>query len=154
EKSFSFYRLAPDGVVAVWQSLPSLGQSQFAEIDRLMNAFVSSRGAFEKIGSTALLERMRKDEGMVRDVRPSGAYRAAPTGPAPSAGARALPVDELKRLLKHLPKRRGGVASCRGPFCVFADEAVLMLRRNGYRARRLDVGFPDWKAAGLPTARL
>ena len=149
EKSFSFYRLSDDGVVRVWQSIRSLGQSQFAEIDRLMNAFASSRGGFEKIGSTALLERMRKDEVLVLDVRPAIEYRAGHI-----AGARSIPVDELKRRLRDIPKRREVVAYCRGPFCVFADEAVLMLRRNGYRARRLDVGFPDWKAAGLPTARL
>ena len=69
------------------------------------------------------------------------------------AGARSIPVDELGKRLRQIPKGREIVAYCRGPFCVYADEAVLELRRRGYRARRLDIGFPDWRAAGLPVVR-
>ena len=145
--SFSFYRLSNEGVVRVWQAIRRLGQSQFAEIDRLLEAFVSGRERFESVSSAQLLERIRRNEVLVLDVRPAVEYRAGHI-----AGARSLPVQELGRRLRGIPKRREIVAYCRGPFCVYADEAVLKLRRRGYRARRLDVGFPDWKAAGLPIA--
>ena len=145
--SFSFYRLSNEGVVRVWQAIRRLGQSQFAEIDRLLEAFVSGRERFESVSSAQLLERIRRNEVLVLDVRPVVEYRAGHI-----AGARSLPVHELGRRLRGIPKRREIVAYCRGPFCVYADEAVLKLRRRGYRARRLDVGFPDWKAAGLPIA--
>jgi len=145
--SFSFYRLSNEGVVRVWQAIRRLGQSQFAEIDRLLEAFVSGRERFESVSSAQLLERIRRNEVLVLDVRPVVEYRAGHI-----AGARSLPVHELGRRVREVPKRRDIVAYCRGPFCVYADEAVLKLRRRGYRARRLDVGFPDWKAAGLPIA--
>jgi rhodanese-related sulfurtransferase len=147
EGSFSFYRLSGDGVLRIWQAIRQLGQFQFAEIDRLMQAFVSERDKFESVSSTELLERIRRDEVLVLDVRPAVEYRAGHV-----AGARSIPVHELGRRLREIPKRREVVAYCRGPFCLYADEAVLKLRRRGYRARRLDIGFPDWKAAGLPIA--
>ena len=65
-------------------------------------------------------------------------------------GARSIPLTELRRRLAEVPRHREVVAYCRGPFCVYADEAVAILRRRGYRARRLDTGFPDWKSGGLP----
>lgn len=145
EGSFSFYRLSSDGVFRVWQAVHRLAQSQFAEIDRLLHAFVSERAQFESVSSTELLERIRRDEVLVLDVRPAAEYRAGHI-----AGARSIPVHELGRRLREITKNREVVAYCRGPFCLYADEAVLGLRRRGYRARRLDVGFPDWKAAGLP----
>jgi rhodanese-related sulfurtransferase len=90
---------------------------------------------------------MRADDVVVLDVRPEAEYRAGHI-----EGARSIPVDELEQRLSQIPKRREVVAYCRGPFCVYADEAVGKLRRRGYRARRLEIGFPDWRAAGFPVA--
>jgi len=148
EGAYSFYRLSSDGVLRVWQAIRSLGQAQFAEIDRILKAFVSGRDQFESVTSAELLDRIRKDKVLVLDVRPEEEYQAGHI-----AGARSIPVDELGKRLRQIPKGREIVAYCRGPFCVYADEAVLELRRRGYRARRLDIGFPDWRAAGLPVVR-
>lgn len=147
EGSFSFYRLSNDGVLRVWQAIRGLGQTQYAELDRLVNVFVSEREKFESVTSAQLLERIQRDDVLVIDVRPAVEYRAGHI-----TGARSIPIQELGKRLREIPKSREIVAYCRGPFCVFADEAVLRLRRRGHRARRLDVGFPDWKAAGLPIA--
>lgn len=145
EGSYSYYRLATDDVFRLWQSVRDLGRSQFAEIDRLLQGLVRDRDPFRSIGSSELLELIRRDDVVVLDVRPATEFRAGHV-----FSARSVPVDELERRLKQIPKGREIVAYCRGPFCVYADEAVALLRRNGYKARRLDVGFPDWRAAGLP----
>lgn len=145
EGPFSFYRLSNEGVLRVWQAIRGLGQTQFAELDRLVKVFVAEREKFESVTSAQLLERIQRDDVLVLDVRPAVEYRAGHI-----AGARSLPIQELGKRLRQIPKSREIVAYCRGPFCVFADEAVVKLRKRGYRARRLDVGFPDWKAAGLP----
>jgi rhodanese-related sulfurtransferase len=145
EGSSSYYRLAGDGVFDVWRAVRDLGQTQLAEIDRLVQTFVSARARFRSVSAPELLQRMREGDVLVLDVRPALEYAAGHI-----AGARSVPVDELEKRLKRIPKSREIVAYCRGPLCVFADEAVARLRRKGYRARRLDVGFPDWRAAGLP----
>src|SRR5436309_3102700 len=82
------------------------------------------------------------------DVRPEAEFRAGHI-----AGARSAPVDGLDALVGELPKRREVVAYCRGPYCVYADDAVRLLRSRGLKARRLDVGYPEWRRAGLPVAR-
>jgi len=135
-------------VFRVWQAIRDLGQQQFSEIDRLLGAFVKERHGLECVGAAELLERIRKDDVVVLDVRPTVEYHAGHI-----LGARSIPVSELEKRLKQIPRSREIVAYCRGPFCVYADEAVAKLKRRGYRARRLDVGFPDWKAAGLPTGK-
>ena len=88
---------------------------------------------------------MRDHHVLVLDVRPAAEYRAGHI-----RGARSVPIGELQRRVAELPTKVDVVAYCRGPYCVYADEAVARLRRRGIRARRLDAGFPDWKAAGLP----
>src|SRR5918912_500992 len=91
------------------------------------------------------MERLLEGSVVVLDVRPESGYRA---GHIP--GARSVPVDALEAVLQTLPKDREIVAYCRGPYCVFSDEAVSLLRSRGYRARRLTEGLPDWRAKGLP----
>jgi rhodanese-related sulfurtransferase len=147
EGGFSFYRLSSDAVLRVWLEIRALGRSQFAEIDRLLRVFAADRGKFESVTSAELLERLGRGDVLVLDVRPAAEYRAGHI-----AGARSIPVAELERRLRQLPKGREIVAYCRGEFCLYADEAVARLRQRGFRARRLDVGFPDWKAQGLPVA--
>jgi rhodanese-related sulfurtransferase len=99
----------------------------------------------EPIGLDALRKRADQDDVIVLDVRPAEEYHHGHI-----AGARSIPVGELEARLDELPDDAEVVAYCRGPYCVFADEAVATLRNHGIRARRLDVGFPDWKTAGLP----
>ena len=148
EGAFSYYRLSGDRVLHAWQAIRDLGQAQFSEIDRLLQTFVAERAQFQSVSGDELIKRMREDDVLVIDVRPAVEFEAGHI-----AGARSIPVDELEKRLKQIPKRREVVAYCRGPFCVYADEAVVRLRRRGYRARRLEMGFPDWRAAGLPVAR-
>jgi len=148
EGPYAWYRLSSDGVFRVWQAVRDLGQGQFAEIDRLVKTYVKEREKLESVSAAELLGRIRRNEVVVLDVRPAQEYRAGHI-----LSARSLPVNELEKRLSGVPKRREGVAYCRGPFCVYADEAVAKLRQRGYRARRLDVGFPDWQAAGLPVER-
>jgi rhodanese-related sulfurtransferase len=92
-----------------------------------------------------LLRRARAREVVILDTRPANEYIAGHI-----AGAISVPVDEIQRRLRQLPKDKEYVAYCRGPYCVYADHAVELLRSKGRRARRLLEGFPEWKAAGLP----
>ena len=139
------YSIADPAVFRSWQALRDLGQHQFAELDRIVRECVADRQKVETVSAEELLRRVRRDEVIVLDVRPSDEYLSGHI-----RGARSVPVRELQRRLAELPKQHEIVAYCRGPYCVYADEAVALLRRRGYKASRLDTGFPDWKAAGLP----
>ena len=110
-----------------------------------METYLKNRAALQAITSAELKARMKNKSVLVLDVRPEEEYRAGHI-----AGARSIPVDDLEGRLKELPKGTEIVAYCRGPYCVFADEAVAFLRTRGYQAARLAVGFPDWKAQGRP----
>jgi rhodanese-related sulfurtransferase/biotin operon repressor len=144
----AYYALADDSVFRTWQAIRDLGHRQFAEVDRLLKTYVKERERLEGVTARELLKRIRRDEVIVLDVRPISEYRAGHI-----LGAHSVPVKELHRRLVELPKDREVIAYCRGPFCVYADEAVAVLRQRGYRARRLDVGFPDWKSAGMPVGK-
>jgi len=139
------YALSDDAVFRTWQAIRDLGLRQFAEVDRLLETYVSDRAQMESVDADELLRRMRRRDVVVLDVRPEIEYHAGHI-----RGARSIPLKELQRRLAELPKRREIVAYCRGPFCVYSDEAVALLRKRGFRARRLMTGFPDWKSAGLP----
>ena len=141
----SYYALSDDAVFRMWQAVRDFGQRQFAEIDRLVGTFLSERDQLEGVRAGELLRRIRRDEVIVLDVRPAAEFESGHI-----RGAHSIPVEELKRRIAELPRKREVIAYCRGPFCVYADEAVAELRRRGFKARRLDVGFPDWKTAGLP----
>lgn len=140
-----YYRLADDRVFALWQALRDVARSRLAEVDQVVGEFLADRHRLEAVGIAELLERMRRDDVVVLDVRPALEYESGHI-----AGARSVPVEELEDRLSELSLETEIVAYCRGPYCVFADEAVERLRRHGHAARRLDVGYPDWKAAGLP----
>jgi rhodanese-related sulfurtransferase len=101
----------------------------------------------EPITRDELARRLRSGDVTVIDVRPAPEYEAGHV-----AGARSVPIGELERRLDAVPRGVELVAYCRGPYCVFADDAVRLLRREGFRARRLDDGFPEWKRADLPVA--
>ena len=149
EGTFIRYGLATHEVFEFWTSLRSLSASRLADVERLVEAYVGSRDGLEPVSRKELYRRLRSgDRLVVLDVRPKDEFDA---GHLP--GAVSVPLAELERRLKQLPKSRDIVAYCRGPYCALAPEAVRVLTKRGYRARRLEDGFPEWSAAGLPTER-
>ena len=141
-----FYRLSDeDAVVALLQALSRVGERNSAEIARVMASYFRARDEFEPVSRKELLERLRCGTATVLDVRPEDEFRQ---GHVP--GAVNIPLSQLERRLAELPVDREVVAYCRGPWCVLSFEAVAVLRQRGYRVRRLEDGFPEWKVAGLP----
>jgi rhodanese-related sulfurtransferase len=141
------YRLAAPEVFTLWRTLRDLGTARLAEIDRLVETFLTDRSSLAAVDIAEL--RRLVDDGTVTllDVRPELEFRQGHI-----AGARSIPVAELERRLAELPRDREVVAYCRGPYCVYSDEAGELLQRNGYQVRRFAEGFPEWQAAGLPVA--
>jgi rhodanese-related sulfurtransferase/DNA-binding transcriptional ArsR family regulator len=142
---FIHYRLADDAVVPLSTALRTVAERRLAELERLVRDEFKGRADAEAVSLVDLLERARRDEVVILDARPAHEYRA---GHIP--GALSVPVDELQQRLRRLPKSKDYVAYCRGPYCVYADRAVEILRGSGRRAERLREGFPEWKAAGFP----
>lgn len=140
-----YYRLAGDDVVRLYDMLRTVAHARVAEVKHLVEEFLGDRDSMEPIPAHELLDRARQGLVTVLDVRPPEEFAA---GHLP--GAVNIPIDELEKGLAKLPKRREVVAYCRGPYCLMSFEAVLKLRKRGWKARRLQDGFPEWKAAGLP----
>lgn len=141
-----FYSLASPDVTALWRSLQRVARERVAEVDRLARAYTGDLNGIELLTKEELVKRIRRKEDLlVLDVRPTEEYAA---GHVP--GAVSIPVAELKRRLKELPKNKEIVAYCRGAYCAFAPEAARYLDKKGYRTSVLDSGLPDWEAAGLP----
>ena len=145
EGVYIYYRLADEQVFTLWQTMRKVGEARIAEIDRIVDTYLHDRNQLQPIGAAELLQRLVEDTIILLDVRPVEEYTA---GHLPDA--LSIPVSELEARLFELPQDREIVAYCRGPYCVFADEAVTLLRTNGYSARRLEQGLPDWRALGLP----
>ena len=140
------YRLAGDAeVVALIKALGTLGERNVAEIGRVVTDYFHARDALEPVSRDDLVAKLRDDQVTVLDVRPEDEFSL---GHLP--GALNIPLAELERRLSELSKGREVIAYCRGPYCVLSFEAVSALRARGYRVRRLEDGFPEWKAAGLP----
>jgi rhodanese-related sulfurtransferase/DNA-binding HxlR family transcriptional regulator len=142
---YLYYRLADEDVFSLWQAMRKVGESHIAEIDRIVQTYLHDRSLLQPISAAELLRRLTEGNVILLDVRPAEEYTA---GHLPNA--LSIPVADLEARLSELPQDREIVAYCRGPYCVFADEAVALLRTNGYRARRLEQGLPDWRALGLP----
>lgn len=140
-----YYRVAGDDVVRLYQGLRVVAESRLAEVRQLVEEFLGDRAALEPVLADELLARAKKGLVTVLDVRPREEYEA---GHLP--GAVNIPIDRLESELARLPKKREVVAYCRGPFCLMSFDAVAALRKRGWKARRLQDGFPEWKAAGLP----
>jgi rhodanese-related sulfurtransferase len=140
---FVEYRLADDSVGRYLLSTQTLADARLAEIRELTHDFLEARGALEPVNREELLRRVRDGEVIVLDVRPSEEYAA---GHIP--GAVSVPIGELKARLKELPKKKQIVAYCRGPYCAMSIDAVELLRKNGYRAVRMEQGVLDWRARG------
>lgn len=142
-----YYALASVRVLQLWQLLREVAAEHVGELDRLAHAYLGDREALESITKSELRSRIRAGDVVVLDVRPAAEYAAGHI-----SGARSLPLADLSRRLRDFPKDTEVVAYCRGPYCVYADDAVRLLRRRGYQARRLEDGYPEWAQAGLPTA--
>ena len=142
---FVYYRVADDSVVLFWFALRELARKRSQELERVMDDLVGGKDPVSPMRRDELLERMSTGEVVVLDVRPGPEYRA---GHIP--GAVSVPLEELEARLDALPADRDVVAYCRGPYCMLAVDAVARLRERGLQARRLEDGFPEWKAAGLP----
>lgn len=140
-----FYRLASERVAELWGAVRDVATHHVAEVTVLAGEYLGERDEIELLTSAELDERLEQGKVVVLDVRPGAEYRAGHI-----AGALSAPLEQLESIAPGLPKRRDLVAYCRGPYCVYADEAVRFLRARGLRARRLDVGFPEWRRAGLP----
>lgn len=140
-----YYRVAGDDVVRLYDGLRGVAESRLAEVRQLVNEFLGDRHALEPVPADELLARAKKGLVIVLDVRPPEEYAAGHV-----RGALNVPMDRLEDYLAKLPKRIEIVAYCRGPYCLMSFEAVAMLRKRGWKARRLEDGFPEWKAAGLP----
>ena len=139
------YRLAGPEVFELWRALRSLAATRLAEVERLAAAYLGARNQLEPVTRQELARRLGDgDPVVVLDVRPAAEHAA---GHLP--GAVSIPVAELRRRLAELPRDRDIVAYCRGPYCAFAQEAVELLRQEGFSARRLEDGLPEWRAAGL-----
>jgi len=138
------YRLSGDDIVALVESLRRVAENHLAEVNRLVDTFLTVKDSLEPIPAQELLTRAREGLVTVLDVRPPEEYAA---GHLP--GAINVPLNDLEKQLATLPLDHEVVAYCRGPYCVLAFEAVARLRSLGYTARRLQDGFPEWKKAGL-----
>jgi rhodanese-related sulfurtransferase/DNA-binding HxlR family transcriptional regulator len=141
------YRLASERVAELWSAVRDVAESHVAGLDRLAAAYLGDRDGIEVVNRKELAARIKQGLVVVLDVRPPAEFTAGHI-----AGARSVPIGELRRQLKALPSDAEVVAYCRGPYCVYADDAVRELARRGFKAARLQDGFPEWRRAGLPVA--
>ncbi|MEX0685472.1 MAG: metalloregulator ArsR/SmtB family transcription factor [Balneolales bacterium] len=142
---YSYYSLADIKVYDVWNAMRDLGISQNAEVEKLIQDFRKSRHNLESVTMDQLLERVQGGKALVLDVRPQAEYNDGHI-----SSALSIPYDELLEQLSSLPKNKEIVAYCRGPLCALADDAIKLLNDYGYRAIRLEVGYPEWSAKGFP----
>jgi len=145
EGQFIFYRLAGDEVVTLIGSLGRVGETYIEEVGKLIQNFFTAQDEIEAVPAKELLKQARKGLVTVIDLRPVEEYAA---GHVP--GAINIPLPELQKRLRDLPKGKEIVAYCRGPYCLMSFTAVKMLRGRGHKARRLEAGLPEWRSAGLP----
>ncbi|MGI9051438.1 MAG: ArsR/SmtB family transcription factor [Ilumatobacteraceae bacterium] len=139
------YRLASDRVETLWSALRDVAAAHLADLEGLAAAYLGRTDGIEQVTRDELARRVAAGDVIVLDVRPAVEYDAGHI-----ASARSVPMDGLAGQLADLPAETDVIAYCRGPFCVYADDAVRFLRRRGRRAARLEDGYPEWRAAGLP----
>ena len=145
EGLYVFYRVAGDDVIDLLRSLRRTGQRHMKEVNDVVIGYFSDRDSLEPVSRKQLLRRSKEGLVTVLDVRPREEYEVGHI-----QGALNVPLDDIEQHLANLPKEQEIIAYCRGEYCVLAFEAVATMRKNGFNARRLEEGFPEWKAAGLP----
>lgn len=143
-----YYSLAGNDVAVLLSALREVSEHRVAEVERLLRTWLAHRDELEAVPAREVLERAKKGLVVVLDVRPAEEFSA---GHLP--GAVNIPIQELAKRLKELPKRKEIIAYCRGPYCLMSYDAVSLLREKGMKARRLEAGLPEWRAAGLPIER-
>ncbi|HUG16482.1 MAG TPA: metalloregulator ArsR/SmtB family transcription factor [Thermomicrobiales bacterium] len=143
EGQFVYYRLADLEIHELVRQLQTVAHARFGEVERITHRYLDGRDDLEGVSARELERRLRDGEVTLIDVRPSEEFEA---GHIP--GALSVPIDQLKRGRVQVPKTREVVAYCRGRYCVYAVEAVTLLRKRGYRARRLTDGLPAWRGQG------
>ncbi len=141
------YRLASERVAELWAAVREIAALHVAEVAMLEQDYLGDRAEVERLSAPELAERLEQGRVVLLDVRPEQEYRAGHI-----RGARSAPLERLPTITESLPRGADVVAYCRGPYCVYADDAVRLLRAAGLTAVRLDVGFPEWRRAGLPVA--
>jgi rhodanese-related sulfurtransferase len=142
-----YYRLADDGVAVFLRAVQALARDRLTEVEHVTRMFLHDRDELQPISLAELRRRLRDGSATVVDVRPRTEFEA---GHIP--GAISMPVEEVSRRLKDLPRRKEVIAYCRGPYCLYSLDAVTLLRKRGYRARRTEDGLPEWREHGLPVA--
>src|SRR3990170_3780545 len=142
-----FYRLAGDDVLELVSALRTVAHDHLAEVEQVVRAYFGAPDELEPIGRDELVDRARSGDVLLLDLRPREEYEA---GHIP--GAVSIPLDDLEGRLALLPAEAEIVAYCRGPYCVMAPRGIALLRRHGYRVRRLEDGVGEWRLAGLPVA--
>ncbi|MBA3268339.1 MAG: metalloregulator ArsR/SmtB family transcription factor [Acidimicrobiia bacterium] len=147
EGTHIFYRLASEHVARLWSAMRDVSAEHVSGIESLADAYLGDGEALQAISRVELTARLRRGALIVLDVRPGAEFRAGHI-----AGARSVPIGELRRSLRQIPRDTEVVAYCRGRYCVYADDAVRELSRRGYVALRLEDGLLEWKQAGLPVA--
>lgn len=139
-----YYSLNGENVYKAWKALRDLGLEKNAELERTLRDFRESRQAMEALTVSELFDKMKEKQVHIIDVRPVQEYERGHI-----ASARSIPVEQLEEHLQDLPENDEIVVYCRGPFCVFADDAVKLLTSKGFNVKRLEEGFPDWNLKGL-----
>jgi ArsR family transcriptional regulator len=142
------YRLADEAekdIVSLLGALQHVAEHAIASMERVVSAYFRARDELEPVAAKELLARLRRGDAVILDVRPEDEY-----GLGHLPGALNIPLRQLEQRLAELPRGRELIAYCRGPYCVLSFEAVAQLRSRGFRVRRFEAGFPEWKAAGLP----
>jgi rhodanese-related sulfurtransferase len=134
------YSLAGDDALALWLSLRNVSVAQLGEVERAARDYLGPE--VETIGRDELMQRLSRGEVVLIDVRSHEEYEAGHID-----GAQSIPIDELERRLAEIPTDREVIAYCRGPFCAYAHDAVRQLRAAGVDAKRLDIGWPEWRLA-------
>jgi rhodanese-related sulfurtransferase len=140
-----YYGLASERVAELWAAVRDVASQHVAEVNVLAEEYLGERDEVEQLTAPELANRLERGSVVLLDVRPEPEFLSGHI-----AGARSAPLAVLDELASTLPRRREIVAYCRGPYCVYADDAVRLLRARGLEARRLDVGYPEWRRAGLP----
>lgn len=143
-----YYRLSDSTVYQLVQNIREIAERQLAEVERIVNTYLTERKLMEPVTLNELMSRLSEPGLVILDVRPTVEYTQGHI-----SGARSIPIDQLESRLNELPQDQEIVAYCRGTYCVFSDEAVVVLTAKGYKARRMEDGYPDWQLANLPTEK-
>jgi rhodanese-related sulfurtransferase/biotin operon repressor len=138
------YRIASPAVARLWVELRAVAEQQLAEMDRAIAAYRPRRGDFEQIAPEELVTRLHNGDVVLLDARPRVEYDA---GHLP--GAISMPVDELSQRVDDLPAQAFFVTYCRGPLCVYADQALEILQAHGRQGMRLEEGTTEWQLLGF-----